>query len=147
MRLLHNILPKQILQQQQRILEFKMCHYPCIHNTSPIVNVLGAKIFHLACRTGGFNLHSQLLYAASSYILHANETINTPTHLLDASLWQAVLRHYMSLAVTRKLGFLSCGIRHPGSSMHTFYMTFPHWPVNCGTYRKMFKGEPGYYIT
>lgn len=35
--------------------------------------------------TGGLNLHSQLLYAASSHILHANEAINTPAHPSDAS--------------------------------------------------------------
>lgn len=51
--------------------------------------------------TGGLNLHSQLLYAASSYILHANETINTPTHLSEASPCQGVKQcavpHYRSL--------------------------------------------------
>lgn len=57
-----------------------------------------AKIFYLVFSTGGLNLNSQLLYVALSYILHANETINTPTHLSDASLcrvlnivlWQTV---------------------------------------------------------
>lgn len=62
-----------------------MCYYPFLH-----------KIFCLVYGTGGPNLHSQLLYTASSYILHANETINTPTHLSDASHCWGVKRCAMT---------------------------------------------------
>lgn len=101
-----NILPKQIFTTTKNFWNLKCVITPHIHNAPPLshpslVYLSPAKIFHLVYGTGGLNLHSQLQYAASSYILHANETINTPTHLSEASPCQGVkhcaVPHYRSL--------------------------------------------------
>lgn len=71
----------------QRFSEFKTCYHPSVYiKPSFALSACHGLKYSGFFITKQLNLHSHCLYI-SSYILHTNRTINTPTHLSDASLW------------------------------------------------------------